>query len=175
MSLTVKESNSFSSNATIQGVVYWLWGLLTRHVATTFTFELIPHILTIPILSPFLFIPFLHAKFQIRRIYYLLVSFHFYTHSVLIIEWGASPYKYTYSMNRYGVTEAGGHHGNAEIHLCTNFTTMVCKFEKWRSSYKEKCPRQFFVHGCHGNGKIHMRTKFHFHTLHGLQVWEVKK
>ena len=26
--------------------------------------------------------------------------------------------------------EASGHHGNAEIHLCTNFSTMVCKFEK---------------------------------------------
>ena len=38
-------------------------GLLTHHVATTFTFQLIPHILTIPILSPFLFIPSLHASF----------------------------------------------------------------------------------------------------------------
>ena len=26
------------------------------------------------------------------------------------------------------------------------------------------------VHGCHGNAEIHMRTKFHFHALHGLQV-----
>ena len=31
---------------------------------------------------------------------------------------------------RYGVPEASGHHGHAEIHLCTNFSTMVCKFEK---------------------------------------------
>ena len=30
---------------------------------------------------------------------------------------------------------------------------------------KEKCPGQFFVHGCHGNAEIHMRTKFHFHAL----------
>ena len=28
----------------------------------------------------------------------------------------------------------------------------------------------FHVHGCHGNAQIHMRTKFHFHTLRGLQV-----
>ena len=27
-----------------------------------------------------------------------------------------------------------------------------------------------FFHGCHGNAEIHMRTKFHFHALHGLQV-----
>ena len=66
--------------------------------------------------------------------------------------------------------EARAHPGNTEIHLHTNFTTMVCKFEKERSSYKEKCPGQFFVHGCHGNDEIHMRTKFHFHVLHGLQV-----
>ena len=51
------------ANATILWVVYWLWGLLTRHIATTFTFELIPHILTVPILSPFLFIPSLYASF----------------------------------------------------------------------------------------------------------------
>ena len=25
-------------------------------------------------------------------------------------------------------------------------------------------------HGCHRNAEIHMRTKFHFHALHGLQV-----
>ena len=25
--------------------------------------------------------------------------------------------------------EARAHYGNAEIHLCTNFTTMVCKFK----------------------------------------------
>ena len=66
--------------------------------------------------------------------------------------------------------EARDCRGNAEIHLCTNFTTMVCKFKKRRSSYREKCPRQFFVHGCHGNGEIHMRTKFHLHALHGVQV-----
>ena len=41
---------------------------------------------------------------------------------------------------------------------------MVCKFEKWRSSYREKCLRAFFVDGCHGNNEIHMRTKFHFHV-----------
>ena len=33
----------------------------------------------------------------------------------------------------------------------TNFTSMVCKFEVWRSSYKEKCPRPFFVQSCNGN------------------------
>ena len=44
------------------GAVYRLWGLLTRHVATTFTFELIAHILTIPILSAFLYIPSLYAS-----------------------------------------------------------------------------------------------------------------
>ena len=43
-------------------------------------------------------------------------------------------------------------------------------FASLRSSYKEKCPGKFFVHGCHGNAEIHMRTKFHFHALHGLQV-----
>ena len=52
---------------------------------------------------------------------------------------------------------------------------MVCKFEKWRSSYGKKYLRPFFVHGCHWNTEIHMHTKFHFHALHGLQVWEVKK
>ena len=39
----------------------------------------------------------------------------------------------------------------------------------------KKCLRPFFVHGRHGNTEIHMRTKFHFHALHGLQVLEVKK
>ena len=28
---------------------------------------------------------------------------------------------------------------------------------------------------CHGNTEIHMRTKFHLHTLYGVQVGEVKK
>ena len=73
-------------------------------------------------------------------------------------------------MNRYGVPEARADHGNTEIHLRTNFTIMVCKFEKCRSSYGEKCLRQFCVHGCYGNGEIHMRSKFHFHALHGLHV-----
>ena len=40
---------------------------------------------------------------------------------------------------------------------------------------KEKCPGQFFIHGCHVNAEIHMHTKFHCHALYGLQVWEVKK
>ena len=38
------------------------------------------------------------------------------------------------------------------------------------SSYRKKCLRAFFVHGRHGNAEIHMRTKFHFHALHGLKV-----
>ena len=38
------------------------------------------------------------------------------------------------------------------------------------SSYREKCPRPFFVHDRHGNAEIHMRTKFHLHALHGVQV-----
>ena len=29
-------------------------------------------------------------------------------------------------------------------------------------------------HGCHENAEIHMCTKFHFHALYDLQVWEVK-
>ena len=33
---------------------------------------------------------------------------------------------------------------------------------------RESCT--FFVNGCHGNAEIHMRTKFHFHALHGLQL-----
>ena len=33
-------------------------------------------------------------------------------------------------MNRDEVPEARAHHGNTEIHLRTNCTTMVCKFEK---------------------------------------------
>ena len=57
----------------------------------------------------------------------------------------------------------------------TSMHCMVCKIEKWRSSYREKCPRQFFVSGCHGNPEIHMCTKFPFHALYGVQVWEVKK
>ena len=52
---------------------------------------------------------------------------------------------------------------------------MVCKFEKWRSSYREKCLWAFFVDGCHGNNEIHMRTEFHLHVHHSWQVWEVKK
>ena len=28
----------------------------------------------------------------------------------------------------------------------------------------------FFVNGRHGNAEIHMRNKFRFHALHGLQV-----
>ena len=35
---------------------------------------------------------------------------------------------------------------------------------------KEKCPRLFFVDGCHENAEIHMCTKFNFHALHGLQI-----
>ena len=31
-------------------------------------------------------------------------------------------------------------------------------------------PEAIFVHGRHGNAEIHMRNKFNFHTLHGLQV-----
>ena len=34
----------------------------------------------------------------------------------------------------------------------------------------KKCLRQFFVHGCHENAEIHMRTKFHLHALYGVQV-----
>ena len=30
--------------------------------------------------------------------------------------------------------------------------------------------RPFFVHGCHGNAEIHMRTKFRLHALYGVQV-----
>ena len=52
----------------------------------------------------------------------------------------------------------------------TSMHCMVCKFEKLRSSYMEKCPRQFFVSGCHGNTEIHMCTKFHLHALYGVQV-----
>ena len=44
-------------------------------------------------------------------------------------EWVATPYKNTY-INRYGVPEASAHHENAEINMCTNFTSIVCKFEK---------------------------------------------
>ena len=65
MSLTVKSClgvKPFQQQCDDIGGVR-LWGLLSRHVATTFTFELIPHILTIPILSPFLFIPSLYASF----------------------------------------------------------------------------------------------------------------
>ena len=62
---------------------------------------------------------------------------------------------------------ARAHHGNTDIHMRTNFTTMVCKFEKWR---RKSAGGNFFVHGCYGNGEIHMRTEFHFHALHGVQV-----
>ena len=31
-------------------------------------------------------------------------------------------------------------------------------------------PETIFVHDYHGNAEIHMRTKFHFHVLHGLEV-----
>ena len=41
---------------------------------------------------------------------------------------GASPYK------KSGVPEASAHHGNTKINMCTNFTSMVCKFENSRSS-----------------------------------------
>ena len=38
---------------------------------------------------------------------------------------------------------------------------------------RESClPSAFrrFVHGCHGNAEMHMRTKFHFQVLHCLRV-----
>ena len=31
-------------------------------------------------------------------------------------------------------------------------------------------PEGIFVHDCHGKAEIHMRTKFHLHALHGVQV-----
>ena len=34
----------------------------------------------------------------------------------------------------------------------------------------KKCLRPFFVHGRHGNAEIHMRTNFHLHALHGVQI-----
>ena len=37
-------------------------------------------------------------------------------------------------------------------------------------SYREKCPKTFFVDSRHGNTSIHMRTKFHLHVLYGVQV-----
>ena len=46
-----------------------------------------------------------------------------------LIEWGQAPMKNTY-INRYGVPEASAHHGKAEIHICTNFTSIIYKFEK---------------------------------------------
>ena len=49
----------------------------------------------------------------------------FYIHSVYIIEWGQAPIKIPIiNYVRYGVPEAGAHHGNPEIPLCTNFTRM---------------------------------------------------
>ena len=57
----------------------------------------------------------------------------------------------------------------------TSMHCMVCKFEKWRSSYREKCLREFFVDGCHGNNEIYRRTKFHLHVHYSWQVWEVKE
>ena len=52
------------------------------------------------------------------------------------------------------------------ISMCT----IVGKFEKGGSSYREKCLRPFFVNGCHGNAEIHVHTKFHLHALYGVQV-----
>ena len=34
----------------------------------------------------------------------------------------------------------------------------------------KKCLRPFFVHGYHGNTKIHMHTKVHLHAVYGVQV-----
>ena len=73
-------------------------------------------------------------------------------------------------MNRYGVPEAGAHHGNAEIHLRTNFTTMFASLRSEEVVIGKKYLRPFFVRGCHGNAEIHMRTKFHLHALYGVQV-----
>ena len=50
---------------------------------------------------------------------------------------------------------------------------MVCKFEKWSSSYGKKWLRPFF-YGCHGNTEIHTNTKFHFLALHGLSSYTEK-
>ena len=72
-------------------------------------------------------------------------------------------------MNRYGVPKARAHHGNAEIHLHTNFPLWFASLRSEEVLIKKSARGNFF-HGCHGNAEIHMRTKFHFHALHGLQV-----
>ena len=51
-----------------------------------------------------------------------------------MMEWGQAPIKIPICINGYGVPEASVHHGNTEIPLYTNFTAMVCKFEKSRST-----------------------------------------
>ena len=148
----------------------------------------IHHVLCDPYLVSFPFYTIPICLFlKIHRIFYLLVSSHFYIHSVYVLSvngWCCMEYS---SVERWRSSYrekcprpflVHGRHGNTEIHMRLSFTFMhciVCKFEKWRSSYRKKCLRPFFVDGCHGNTQIHMRTKFHLHALHGLQVWEVKK
>ena len=52
----------------------------------------------------------------------------------------------------------------------TSMHCMVCNLGSEEVVIGKKCLRQFFVHGCHGNGEIHMHTKFQLHALHSLQV-----
>ena len=52
----------------------------------------------------------------------------------------------------------------------TSMHCMVCSLRSEEVVIGKKCLRPFFVHGRHGNAEIHMRTKFHFHALHGVQV-----
>ena len=73
-------------------------------------------------------------------------------------------------MNRYGVPEAGAHHGNAEIHLRTISPLWFASLRSEEVVTGKKCLRPFFVHGYHGNAEIHMRTKFHLYALYGVQV-----
>ena len=90
----------------------------------------------IPILSPFIFILSLYSSFL------KFVGFF---------------------INNYEVPLASAHHGNTKIHICTNFTCMVYKFEKQRS---EKCLRPFFVHDGHGNTVYQVSP----HVLYGMWV-----
>ena len=64
-------------------------------------------------------------------------------------------------------------HGNTEISFAL-MHCVVCKFEKLRNSYIEKCLRPFLVHGCHGNAKMHMPACYLL-ALYSLQVRQVNR
>ena len=125
----------------------------------------------IPILSPFLFIPSLYASILKSVAFFIYLSppvFILYTQCKSLS--GVSPYKNTYNYVLIDI-ECLRLVLIMEMLRCTCVQISPLWFTSLRrEKVVENCLRPYFVDGCHGNAKIHMRTKFHFDVLHGLQV-----